>query len=184
MNTESFIVVPESTVLRLEPKNKYGSLPDLDDEELANPEELERCVLRAEWEPVLSLPRPELKCLMRPSVDMDGDVDWGAFGTVDFDRRRPQRDRDRSKAVELGEKLKETLIILSIVKDRLPGMAKYRVLEYLRCGILELEHVENDDMRALAQLDRKARKLQREIGQLVQRSRERKQRELEAWLRA
>ena len=32
------VVVPESTVLKLERENRYGSVPGLDDEELADPD--------------------------------------------------------------------------------------------------------------------------------------------------
>jgi len=184
MNTEDGIEVPESPLLRLEPKNRYGSVPGLDDEELADPEELERCVLRAEWGPVVSLRRPEPGCPIRPSVDMDGDLDWGAFATVDFDRRQPKLSWEKSKVRELREQLKDTIIMLSIVRDRLPGMAARQVLKYLEHGVLELEHIVNEDMQALGRLYLRARNLQQRIAALQQRSREREQRALEAWLEA
>ncbi len=47
-------VAPTIKVLR---PSKYGSVPGLDDEELADPEELERMVEWELWGPVLALPR-------------------------------------------------------------------------------------------------------------------------------
>ena len=45
-----------SPLISVERRNPYGSVPGLDDEELATPEELERQVMLAEWGPVLALP--------------------------------------------------------------------------------------------------------------------------------
>ena len=40
------VVVPESALLKREPKNRFGSVEGLDDSELANPDELERIVYK------------------------------------------------------------------------------------------------------------------------------------------
>ncbi len=48
--------VPVSALLSEQRRNPYGSVPGLDDEELASPEELERQVMMEEWAPVLALP--------------------------------------------------------------------------------------------------------------------------------
>ena len=184
--TETYqnMVVPESTVLKLERKNRYGSVPGLDDEELADPDELERQVYREEFEPVLILPRKGSRQGFRPAVDESGGVDWGAFGTVDFDRLKPEFDTVRYKAQKLREKLKDVLIMFSIVKERLPGRAKYLVLKYLRMGIIGLEHVTDQDMRALAELDQRARRLRSEIVELEDAGKKRKAQKLQAWLEA
>ena len=184
MDTEQSIEVPESPLLRLERKNRYGSVPDLEDEELADPEELERCAIQAEWEPVLMLPRRGPRYGPRPSVDMNGELDWGAFGTVDFDQERAKPSWEKGKVQELRERLKDTVIMLSIVKERLPGMAAQQMLKWLRMGVVELEHIVNDDMHALAMLYLRARRLRQEIRGLKERAREREKRRLEAWLEA
>jgi hypothetical protein len=44
-----------------------------------------------------------------------------------------------------------------------PGTAKYAVLQYVRMGILQLEHVTNTDLRVVAQLEARARRLQQEL---------------------
>lgn len=63
------VVVAESALLRRERRDRYGSVPGLDDSELADPNELERQVLRQEFAPVLALPVSGGKCFMRPNID-------------------------------------------------------------------------------------------------------------------
>lgn len=82
MNEEaSFVVcedveVPESGLLRRECSSRYGSVPGLDDAELADPDELEREVMLEEWGPVLALPVKGNRSNVRPVVDEAGGVDW------------------------------------------------------------------------------------------------------------
>ena len=125
MNNESSCVVcqgvevPESVLLRREQGNKYGSVPGLDDSELADPDELERQVFMQEFGPVLALPVKGRRAV-RPDVDESGNVDWGAFGTVDFDRYSGGFDKVRYKAEKLREQLKDLIIMVSMIKERLP----------------------------------------------------------------
>ena len=178
------IVVPEPALLHVERRNQYGSIPDLDDEELADPEELERQAIREQWGPVLALPSKARQSSIWPAVDESGGVDWGAFGTVDFDRIVPDFDKARYKADKLREQLKDILITFSIVKERLPGKAKNLVLKYLRMGIIELEHIASEDMLCLARLYLRARAIQKEIAELEEFSRQRQKARTEAWLEA
>ena len=175
------VVVPESALRRAEKRNLYGSVPGLDDDELADPDELERQVWREEFGPVLALPARGTTRAIRPDVDEDGGFDWGAFGTVDFERSMPEFDKARYKAEKLKERLRDVLIMFSIVTRRLPR-AKFLVLKYLRMGIIELEHIVNDDMLALARLHLRARRLQQEIRALRNVSWKRMRRELEVVL--
>jgi len=176
------IVVPQSALLQRARESRYGTVPGLEEAELADPDELERQVVREELGPVLRLPEKRRHCGIRPAVDESGGVDWGAFGTVDFERRRGAVDRARCKAAALREKLKDVLILLSIVRERLPGNAKYRVLKYLRMGLIGMGDIVNDDMLALARLHARARKLREEIRMLEEASRRRQLRQQEAWL--
>ena len=169
------VVVPESVVVRLKRRDKWGSVPGLDDEELAHPDELERQVLRHEFREVLALPRP-------PGAGEEG-LDRSAFGSVDFERTRPGAGTSREKADELREQLKSKLIMLAIVKERLPSKASL-VLKYLRMGIIDLEHIASVDMLAAARLYLQARRLQKELWQLQEASRKRKERACERWLEA
>ena len=169
MNEESFVVcegvlVP-GPVTRAEHGNKYGSVAGLEDDELLGPAELERAVYQQEFGPVLALPVKGKSSWIRPVVDEAGGVDFGAFGTVDFDRMYPF-DKLRFKADKLREQLKDLAIRMAIVKERLPGRAKYLVLKYLKMGIIELEHISSFDMLCLARLFLRACRLRDEIGRL------------------
>jgi len=174
--------VPVSALLSVERKNRYGSVPGLDDEELADPAELEREVILQEWGPVLALPVKGRKSGILPAVDESGGVDWGAFGTVDFERTMPEFDKARYKADVLREQLKGVVIIMSIVSERLPGRAKYLVLKYLKMGSIELEHIGHPDMAALARLFLRARSLREEIRVLEEASEARRRWRLERFL--
>jgi hypothetical protein len=180
--TDGGLVVPESCLLRRQGGKKYGSVAGLDDSELADPDELERQVLRQEFGPVLALPVKPGKGGIRPEVDESGSVEWGAFGSVDFDRYRSGFDRARYKADRTREQLKDLLIMFSIVSDRMKAEAKYLVLKYLRMGIIGLEHIVNDDMRALARLYLRAKRLQKKITELREASERRcQQRAVAVW---
>jgi len=181
-NISRGIIGSESVLLRRERKNKYGSVPGLDDEELADPCELEKRMMMEEWAPVLALPVRGRKDTIRPSVD-ENSVTYGAFGTVDFDRSIPEFDKARYKAEKLRETLQDLVIMVDIVRDRLPaGRAKYLVLKYLRMGIIELEHIANEDMRTFASLRHRAERLRKEIVELEEASWRRKHRQTAAWI--
>jgi hypothetical protein len=174
------IVVPESALLKRLQSNKHGSVPGLDDSDLADADELERQVLRQEFGPILALPVKVSKSCIKPEVDEICNLDWGAFGTVDFDRYRQQFDKLHYKADKVTEQLKDVLIIFNIVNNRIRPKAKYLVLKYLRMGIIELEHIVNNDMLALARLYLRARRMRKEIAELQEASERRRQRKAEA----
>lgn len=177
------VVVPKSALLRIERGNRYGSVPGLDDSELADPVELERQVYQQEFGPVLALPVKARSSWIRPVVEESGYVDFGAFGAVDFERLCPF-DKMRYKADKLREQLKDLTIRMGLVKERLPCKAKYLVLKYLKMGIIELEHISSFDMLCLARLYLRARRLRDEIWRLEQISEARRQRRLERfWVR-
>jgi hypothetical protein len=181
---ECGIEVPESALLRRDRGNRYGSVPGLDDSELADPAELERQVLVAEFGPVLALPVKPSRSSIRPEIDENGHVDWGAFGSMDFDRYAGGFNKARYKADRLREQRKDVLILLGIVNDRIRTIAKYMVLKHLRMGIIELEHIVNPDMAALARLYLRAQRLRQEIQRLREASERRQQRVAEVcWAR-
>ncbi len=122
--------VPVSPLLAEQKRNPYGSVEGLDDEELADPAELERQAFIADWGPILALPVRTRRGWVQPSIDENGNVDWGAFGTVDFERSMGPCDKLRYKADRLQEKRRDVLIMYSIVSNRLPK-ARYKVLKLL-----------------------------------------------------
>lgn len=164
--------VPASAALSIVRKNKYGSVPGLDDEELADPDELERQVVLEQWGPVLLLPVRERNTWVRPSIDESGHVDWGAFGTVDFERRSGSFDKRRYRVERLREELRDVLILVSIVQRRVPE-AKLLIIECLRNGIIELGHVVSEDMRDLGRLWLRVERIRHQIRELRHASPER-----------
>lgn len=144
--------------------DRYGGVPGLDDEELADPEELERMAFLRDFEPVLSLPVKRREGWVRPNFDE------GAFGSVDFDRLVPEFDKVRYKAEKLREQLRDLLITISIVKERLPSPASDVVLKHLKTGLVQMEHV-SEDMECLAKLVGRADRLKKRLQDLQKRRR-------------
>ena len=172
------IVVPAAALQQERQRTKYGTLKDLPDEELADPDELERVVYKEMWWPILRLPQQRWECPIRPNIDEDGRVDWGAFGTVDFDSYRPEHSKLRYKAEQMKEQLKDRVIQLYIISERIPGRAKWEILRLVRKGRLDTDDITNWDMWQLAVGYRRAWRLRQEIERMLARSR--KQREKKA----
>ncbi|MBL1216591.1 MAG: hypothetical protein D8M59_03765 [Planctomycetes bacterium] len=168
------IDVPDSALVRREQRNQYGSVPGLDDEELADPVELERQVYLNFFGPILQLPVRHNNGWIRPQYNEDGSIEFGAFGTVDFQRLVPAFDKARYKAQMLREELRDIVIRQSIVSERVPSRAKFLVLKYLRMGLLDLDHISDHDMWLMARLYLRARRIRGELEQLEQRIRQRR----------
>ncbi|MBT3381170.1 MAG: hypothetical protein HN742_11150 [Lentisphaerae bacterium] len=166
-HTYQGIVVPVFGGLRLERNNGYGSVPGIPDWELADPEELERQVLKDHFALLNCIPFSTRRGVIRPTVMGDGSLDWGAFGTVDFDRLRPRLDRTRREVAELRDELRHALIMFDIINDRIghriTSKAKYAVLRYVRTGTLSLQDILDSDMCALAKWYARARNLRSRI---------------------
>ncbi len=187
MNKEkSFVVYKDlivpGPVLSVEHGNRYGTVAGLDDDELLGQAELERAVYLQEFGPLLALPVKGSRSGIRPVIDESGGVDFGAFGTVDFKRMLPEFDKARYKADKLREQLRDLMIRMAIVKERLPGRAKYLVLKYLKMGVIDLEQISSFDMLCLARLYLRVRRLRDEICRLEKVSETRRQKQLERFL--
>ena len=185
MDQKSFIVyegveVADSPLLKIERKDKYGSVPGLDDEELAGPAELERQILWEQWGPVLLLPAPKNHVGVRPELDEDGFL-CGAFASADFDRIKPAFDKAGYKAERLCDELETVFIMLEVLRDRIPGTGKYKVLQYLRKGIIELDDISDMEVWHLGRLYVRALRLQQEIARLREYSQRMRQKKGEAF---
>jgi len=176
-------VVPESALLGREVGNLYGSVEGLPDDELADPDELERQYLKEEFAPILALPQRASKGLIRPNVDEDGQIEWGAFGTVDFDRYRPKFDKMLYKADRLKEEVAHQCIMMEMISARIKTWVKYRVIKYVKMGILDLGDITDFDMYCLAERYLRTRSLQRQIVELEEKSwREQEKRRQKFWI--
>ena len=166
------IVVPAAALRRQQRKERYGSVEGLPDEELADPDELERVMYKAMWWPILRLPQQRWECPIRPNMDEDGRVDWGAFGTVDFDSYRPQYSKLRYKIDKLKERVKDLSCMLRIMSDRIPGKTKYKIMGLVRTGVLDIGKIENNEMYFLVEMYLYVWRLRKEIERLRAKSRE------------
>ena len=163
---EDGVLVVDPGLVAVERERSYGSVPGLDDEELADPAELERQVMLQEWAPVLAIPVETAAWVIHPGVDESGHIDWGAFGTVDFSRLRPEFDKRRFKADRLQEQLKDALLILGIVRERLSPDGRRQMLEHLRAGRMEIDDFTDGDMRAYAKWYLRVQRLRQSIREL------------------
>jgi hypothetical protein len=166
----------------VKPVNRYGTIPDLPEEELADPDELERVVYKEMWWPILRLPQQRWECPIRPNIDEDGRVDWGAFGSVDFDSYRPQFDKLRYKVEKLREKLKDRVFMLKVASARIPGRAKIEILRLVRKGLLDIGDIVDNQMYFLAEMYLRAWRMREQIDRLVVKRRQRQEEKLAAWL--
>jgi hypothetical protein len=169
------IVVPATALRREQQRTKYGNLADLPDEERADPDELERAVYKEMWWPILRLPQQRWECPIRPNMDEDGRVDWGAFGTVDFDSYRPQSSKIRYKAEQMKEQLKDRVNMLRMISARIPGTAKYKILWLVRKRRLDTDDIRDWDMWQLAVGYMRAWRFRHEIERMLKRRRQQRE---------
>lgn len=174
--------VPASPVLKVLKRKRYGSIPDLPDEELATVDELERVIFEREWGPVMSLPVWKGNGWIKPNIDENGHVDYGAFASIDFDRHKPKFDTARYKAGKLKEELRHLINHIETINDSIPGKHKYKLLRYVRHGIIDKDDIPDWDIWQLAVHYMRALKLRKEIAGLEELSRRRRERKYQKWL--
>lgn len=163
----------------MKPVNRYGSVEGLEDEELASPAELERAYYKELWGPVLLIPA---KKSYSPAYDMSGDVDYNAFASVDFDRLRPEFDKARYKVQKLNEQLKDVMITVSILNEKIQKKAKYKLLKWVKEGRIEPDQIKDCRMWMLARFYLRALRLKKEITRLQIARRKRQRQATEKWL--
>jgi hypothetical protein len=175
------IFVPEPALLKRERVNRYGSIPGLPDEELADPDELGRCIFRDEWGPVLLLPKTK-SSRFNPAWNWSVDIDFNAFASVDFERTQPQFDKLRYKIEKLREKLKDMVFMLKIMSARIPGRAKLKILRLVKKGLLDIGDIVDNQMYFLAEMYLRAWNLREEVERLYRKSRQQREEDFAAWL--
>ena len=168
------VEVPVSPLLKRQRSSRYGSVADLDDEELIEPAEIDRVFLREAFAPILALPVKSKKNGIKPNIDEDGSVDWGAFGTVDFDKY-VEFDKLRYKADKLREELFNERIMMEMLSERIKSRRKYKILEQAEAGLIDVEEISDFNMFCLAKRYVRAKRIQREIAALEKKSQERRE---------
>ncbi len=164
--------VPVSFLARRRRLCRYGTVPGLPVEELADPDELERQVYLMEWGPVLQLPVRGRSGLPRPHYDENFGLDWGAFATVDFDRMKPQFDAAKYKADRLREELRDCMIMVAIIRGHLQPRVVRAVWQVVRSGVRDIDDIKLGDAWMLARWCQRALRIQRQIRELEARSRD------------
>ena len=105
---------------------------------------------------------------VRPSVDIDGFVDYGAFDTVDFSRLVPSYDKTRYKIDKLRDELADTTIRLEIISERIKNRKKYLIMKYLKEQTLDLDDITDFDVWRMGGIYLKMLRLQREIKDILE----------------
>jgi len=182
VEAEEVADIPVSAILKVQRPSRYGTITDLEEEELADPDELEHQVFLQEWGPVLALPVRRKGRWISPNIDENGHVDYGAFATVDWERMQPEFDKARYKVDKLNDDLFHLYIRMGTINARIAGIAKYKVLKYLKLGLLDLDDIGHEDMRALGKLYLRALRIKEEIRQIKEASWQRRQKKAQAWL--
>ncbi len=168
------VEVPVSPLLKRRHSSRYGSVADLDDEELIEPAEIDRVFLREAFAPILALPVKSKKGGIKPNIDEDGVVEWGALGTVDFDKY-VEFDKLRYKADKLREELFNERIMMEMLSEKIESKEKYKILEKAEAGLIDADEISNFEMFCLAKRFVRAKRIQREIAELEKKSQERRE---------
>ncbi len=152
--------VPISPLFSEERRNPYGSVPGLDDEELADPCELEHQIMLQDWGVVLALPPTEDDFFLHGQ--WENGVDVSAFNTHDFARKRGEFDRYRCALSHANRELREATWMFETLNDRVESPAKYLVLDYLDKGVINSSHCVGD-MHGLAVWNARIRSVHEKI---------------------
>jgi len=166
VESEEDVEVPSPVWTRTEEGNRYGSVPGLEDEELADPEELERVAFIEDWWPVLALPQPKRETGIRPEIDESGYKDWGAFGTVDFERICPRHFSIDWKRERLREELSYAVYVLGSVCQRVRVDEACLTMKRLRMGELALSEIKDSDLWAVGKWYLRCRRLRDDLRKL------------------
>ena len=148
----------------------YGGVPGLPDEELADPAELERQAFIADWGPILSLPVKSDDGGIRPEIDEDGHLNWGAFGTVDFERLHGPFDKARFKADKLEEQVRDAVITMDMIATRLTPERVNSIQARFQNDSYIIDDLEDADEYGFARWYTRIRRLRSEIRELRQHS--------------
>jgi len=170
--------------IQAEKDSRYGSVFGIPEEELISPSELERAYLRDELGPILRLPVRGRKSSIKPSMDEDGRIDWGAFGTVDFETTyKPDIDKYQYKADMLKDEYHRVFCMVHMLKERIPGNVKYKLVALVRDGIIEADDINDWDTWQLAKQFMRCLNIKKQIKELENKSRQQRQKDSEKFWR-
>ena len=152
--------------VRVEQSSGYGSIPGLEDNELADPAELERQIALAEWGPILALPVQSVRGGIRPAIDEFGQLEWGASGTEDFERLHGPFDKARYKIDKLQADLRNAVIMLEMVAAKVPETVVSSLMVGLRSEAIGLEDIDDMNQYFFAQRYLRVRSIKDQIKEI------------------
>ena len=135
-------------------------------DEEASLTQLERLAFMLDWGPILALPIKSSRGRIRPAIDENGDLDWGAFGTVDFQRLQGPFDIARCKADKLQAEVRHNALMLETLAGRVALEAQNHILALGRAGRLDLDLIDDADEWMFARRYLRIRRLRNEIREL------------------
>lgn len=144
----------------------YGNVAELEDEKPASVREVERQVFLDEWGPILALPVQSVRGGFRPAIDEFGYLDWGAFGTEDFERLRGPFDKARYKIDQLKVELRNAVIMLEMVAAKVPETVVSSLMAGLRSEAIGLEDIDDMNQYFFAQRYLRVRSIKDQIKEL------------------
>lgn len=162
---------PRFALVRVERDHGYGSVPGLEDEELADPAELERQAMLADWGPILALPVKPVQSRIRPTYNQEGNPDWGAFGTRDYELMYGPVNyvnKPRYKAEKLDEEVRNAVSMLGMISARLPAETVNALQAKLRDNSLDPDSLDNADEFGFARWYTRIKRLRTEVRELRQ----------------
>jgi hypothetical protein len=95
---------------------------------------------------------------------------------------QPEFDKAKYKADKLREQLKDLLILIYIINDRISSKAKYKILKLVRTSVIEIDDISNWDMWLLSKYYMKAISLRNQIKKLQDASKRRREQRVQKWL--
>ncbi|MFC1766372.1 hypothetical protein ACFL6U_30380 [Planctomycetota bacterium] len=177
------VVVPAAALRAQKRYDKYGHIKGLPDDELADPDELERMVYKEIWWPIWSLPQQNWECSIKANTDEEGKPDYGAFATVDFERNRSSFDKLRYKVEKLKERIKDQVFMMKMASARIPGREKYEILRLVKKGLLDIGDIADNQMYFLAEMYLQAWRLRMRIEGMQEKRMEQQQQKSDAFWR-
>jgi hypothetical protein len=138
----------------------------LDRDKEADLHELDRLAFVLDWGPILELPVRSSRGGFRPAIDEAGQLDWGAFGTVDFERLHGPFDKARFKADCLQEDVRCAVIMLGLISGRMRAEQVNAVQARLRESTFDLDSLDDNDERGFARWYSRIQRLKAEIREL------------------
>jgi len=116
---------------------RQHDLPE-DEEEAITWSEVQRLVFEQMWGPILRL-RPTQDDFFLHGNSEEG-VDISAFNTQDFARKSGQSRRYGPAVSMAKQEHREAVWMFEMTLGSIKGEAKYRVLKYLKDGVIGVEH--------------------------------------------